>query len=357
MVETLMARPQQAPEGQEIVQQRGPRRSAGFVLRRTVRRFVQDHGFAAASGLTLQTVLTALATVVALLGAVAAAAGDSVVVKVEDVLAPVLSADVLHRVSGALGEATGTSAGWVVLGAGAAAVLLAAVGYAAGVRAANNRAWQVGEGRSAWKLAGAQILLGVGAYLLSAAVAALLISSGPMAEPLVGAVGLYPSADELTVWSYAVWPVLAVVMILLVALLHRATPNVRFGHRRLITPGSFLTIVLWLVAGAGLAAYVAWYPSWSHTIGTVVAVGLALLWLWVAHAALVLGTHLDAELERGRELQGGRAAEERLQVALRDDRALARGELREHRAVERMRQIRVTAMAHGNPDDRPFGRR
>ena len=369
MVETLFARSPEAetqsseaegqahPADEEAVHQRGPRRSAGFVLRRTGRRFLQDRGFGAASALALQSVLVLATSVVALLGAVAATAGHRLVGKVDAVLAPVLSPDVRHSVVAALDEATGTSHGWVVLGLGAAAALLAVVGYVASVRAAVNRAWQVGEGRLAWKLAGVQVLLGLATYALGAVAATLLVTSGPMAAPLVRAFGLEAGADELTVWSYAVWTLLAVVLIVLVALLHRATPNVRFGRTRWMTPGSFVTIVLWLAAGAGLAVFLAWYPSWSHTAGTVAAVGLTLVWLWVAHAALVLGAELDAELERGRELQGGREAEEQLQVRLRDDRAFSRAELREHRASERMREIRVAAVAHGNPDDRPFGRR
>ncbi len=358
MVESLMTRPQEdvAPAG-EVVHQRGPRRSPGFVVRRTVRRFGQDRGAGAASVLTLQTTLTLLATVVALLGALAAAAtGDRVVADVEGVLAPVLPAEVLTQLSGVLTSVAGVSGGWVVLGVGAAAALLAAVGYVAAVRAATNRAWQVAEGRSGWRLAGGQLLLALATYAVSAIAAALLLTSGSMAGPVAAAFGLHLGTHTLEVWSYAVWPLLAVALIALVALLHRVAPNVRFGRRRLITPGSFVTILCWLAVGAGLAAYLAWYPSWNRALGTVVAVAAVLLWLWLVHAALVLGAELDAELERGRKLQAGRPAEERLQVSTRADRASTRAELRERQAVERMREIRIAAAAHGNPDDRPFGR-
>lgn len=359
MVESLMARPRETAQTEdEVPHQHGPRRSVGFVARRIVRRFLQDRGFAAASALTLQTVLSAVATTVTLLGALAAAgSGGRASDKVADVLAPVLSAGLLDRVRGALEDASRADGGWVVLGVGALAALLAAVGYVASVRAATNRAWQALEGRSGWRLAGAQLLVGLAAFVLAVVIATLLVTAGPMVAPLLAAFGLYPSNDELTVWSYAVWPVLAGALVVLVALLHRALPNVRFGRTRLITWGSLVTIVGWVAVGAGMAFYLAWYPTWNHTLGTTIGLALVLLGLWVGHAALVLGAEVDAELERGRELQGGRAAEERLQVPLRHDQALPRTELRERRAVERMREIRVAAGAHGNPDDRPFARR
>lgn len=359
MVETLMIRPQDDTSAEDEVASKGsPRRSAGFVLRRTMRRFLQDRGAASASALTLQAVLTVLAGVVALLGVLGVVDGtDWLSAKVEDVLGPVLSADLLDRLSTALREAPGAAEGWAVLASGAVAVLLGAMAYVASVRAATNLAWQVGEGRPGWRLVGLHLLLGLAALVLGGVVVALLATSGPMTDPVARSFGLRLVADELAVWGYAVWPLVAVVLIVLVAVLHRATPNVRFGRTRLITPGSFVSIALFVGTGGGLAAYLAWYPSWNTTVGTVVAVAAVLLWLWLVHAALVLGAELDAELERGRELRGGRPAEERLQVPVRDDRGLTRPRRREHRAVERMREIRLAAAAHGDPDDRPFGRR
>jgi membrane protein len=44
-----------------------------------------------------------------------------------------------------------------------------------------------------------------------------------------------------------------------------------------------------------------------------------LVWLWVANLSVLLGAELNAELERGRELEAGQPAQDELQIELRDD--------------------------------------
>lgn len=121
-----------------------------------------------------------------------------------------------------------------------------------------------------------------------------------------------------------------------------------------------LAFLAWLVLGVAAAVAVA---ATSRVDGgptrlLVAAVGVlvVLLWAWLSHVALVLGAELDAELERGRQLQHGVAAEERLQLPLRDERGVRRAEARRERDHAAQREIREAAAGHGDPADRPFGR-
>ncbi len=109
---------------------------------------------------------------------------------------------------------------------------------------------------------------------------------------------------------------------MLVALLYWATPNVQFTRFRLISVGSFVAIMVWLVASVGFAFYVANFASYNKTYGSVAGVVVALLWLWITNLALLFGAELDAELERGRQLQLGLAAEETIQLPVRDTRGI-----------------------------------
>ena len=79
---------------------------------------------------------------------------------------------------------------------------------------------------------------------------------------------------------------------------------------RVISVGAFVAILVWLVASIGFAFYVANFSSYNKTYGSIAGVVVALLWLWITNLALLFGAELDAELERGRELQLGIAAEE-----------------------------------------------
>ena len=73
--------------------------------------------------------------------------------------------------------------------------------------------------------------------------------------------------------------------------------------------------------------------------------------------ALLFGAELDAELERGRELQIGIAAEESLQLPVRDTRGIQKATARQAEDIAVQRDIRLAAAGPGDPDDRPFGRR
>lgn len=358
MVQSLMTRPreEQQVNQEEEPRPRRPRRAPLFVVRRTVRRFLDERGPATAASLAVLSLVTAVAGMLALLGALGASS-SRVATGVVDVLEPAVPGSLRDGFADALRAASAMPGDWVVLAAGAAAAVVSAFGYVAVVRASTNRSWQVVEGRTTWRLLGRQFLLAVAWLVLGAAVAALLAVSGAVMTLLMPHVGLYLSESDATAWDYARWPLVAVVLVVAVTLLHRATPNVRFERKHLITGGSFVSILLSLGATAGLAAYLAWFPSWESTVGTVAAVGAVVLWLWTVQAALVLGAHLDAEVRRARELRAGLPAEEQLQVPVRDDRAAARSTRREERAVARMRELRVAAAGRGNPEDRPFGRR
>ena len=84
-----------------------------------------------------------------------------------------------------------------------------------------------------------------------------------------------------------------------------AAPNVRHPGFRWITPGGVLALVVWLVASAAFALYVANFGSYNATYGSLAGVAIFLVWLWLSNVALLLGAELNAEVERSRELAAG----------------------------------------------------
>ena len=98
---------------------------------------------------------------------------------------------------------------------------------------------------------------------------------------------------------------LLVVVLLMFALLYYASPNVKLPGFRWVTPGSVLAIVVWLVASAAFAFYVANFGSYNKTYGALGGVIVFLVWLWITNVAILLGAEFNAEHERGRELEAG----------------------------------------------------
>jgi membrane protein len=103
------------------------------------------------------------------------------------------------------------------------------------------------------------------------------------------------------------------------SLLYYATPNVRQPRFRWFTVGGGIALVVWVLASLGFAFYVSNFSSYNKTYGSLAAVVVFLVWLWISNLALLFGAEFDAELERERELAAGIPhAEQTIQLPPRD---------------------------------------
>ena len=94
-------------------------------------------------------------------------------------------------------------------------------------------------------------------------------------------------------------------VVVIVAMLYYATPNVKQPKFRWLSVGAVVAILVWVLASVAFAFYVATFGSYNKTYGSLAGVVVGLLWLWITNLALLFGAELDSELERGRQLQAG----------------------------------------------------
>ena len=80
-----------------------------------------------------------------------------------------------------------------------------------------------------------------------------------------------------------------------------------------------MAVVLWVIASALFALYVASFSSYNKTYGSLAGVIVFLVWLWITNVAILFGAELNAELERGRQIIGGHPPEEEPYLPLRDE--------------------------------------
>ena len=139
----------------------------------------------------------------------------------------------------------------------------------------------------------------------------------------------------------------AVLAVLVVALLYLATPNVRHEKRRWISPGAATAIVAWVIATGAFGVYVSKFSSYDATYGALAGFVVFLLALWIGNLALLFGAEFDAEIERGRELEQGRPAENEILLPPRDTRVAEKDDLRERALVDEARDIRTAADRDG----------
>ena len=288
------------------------------VLKRTVREAREDNLTDWAAALTYYGVLSifpALLVLVALLSLLGEhpRTTDALLEIVQDV-SPGAAAETLRDpIVDVIRSKGGAGA---LLGVGLVGALWSASGYIGAFMRAMNVLYEVEEGRPFWKLRPLQIAITIAMVLLLALVAIAIVITGPLASAVGGVVGLGDVA--LTAWSWGKWPVLALIVIVMLAVLYYAAPNVKHPGFRLLSPGAVAAVVLWLVASLLFALYVANFGSYNKTYGSLGAVVVFLVWLWISNLALLLGAELDSELERRRELGEGLPAEEELQLPPRE---------------------------------------
>ena len=153
--------------------------------------------------------------------------------------------------------------------------------------------------------------------LFTVLIALAVVLSGPLVQAVGDALGLGSTAQ--TVWRFAKWPVMAVIVAIMIAVLYYSTPNVRLRGFKWVTPGAAFALVVWAVASALFAFYVANFGSYNKTYGTLAGVIVFLVWFWLTNLALLIGVELDSERERTIELkQGVPRAEKEIQLDARD---------------------------------------
>ena len=111
---------------------------------------------------------------------------------------------------------------------------------------------------------------------------------------------------------------LVILVSLIFAILYWASPNAKHGGFRWVSPGGIFAMVLWLVASAAFAFYVANFGSYNKTYGSLAGVVVFLIWLWLSNTAILLGAELNAELERGRAIAAGHPPDDEPYMELRD---------------------------------------
>lgn len=317
-----------------------------YVVRRTAREFSKDQCTDLAAALTYYAVLALFPAILALLSLVGLVGqGRQTVETLLDILRDVGASSVAETVEPILVQLSETPGAGVAFVVGLATALWSASGYVGSFGRAMNRVYEIREGRPIWKLRPQMLLLTAILSVLAAVVALGLVLTGPAAAAVGDAIGLGDAAQ--LVWAIAKWPLMLVMVVVIVALLYYATPNVQQPTFRWVSVGAVLAIVVWVLASAGFGFYVANFSSYNKTYGSLAGVVVFLLWLWITNLALLFGAELDAELERGRELQAGIVAEDTIQLPPRDTRNIEKADAQHEADLTRGRRVRET---HGHED-------
>jgi membrane protein len=310
-----------------------------YIAKKTFREFTKDKCPDLAAALTYYSVLSifpALLALVSMLGIFGDA--QKTTNSLLDIVQGFAPGDTVKTLRPVIEDLTGSPAAGFTLILGILTALWSASGYVGAFGRALNRVYEVDEGRPFLKLRGTMLGVTIVNLLIVVVLAAMLVLSGPIAEKVGNLIGL--GGAFVAVWNIAKWPVMLALIIVAIAILFYATPNVKQPKFRWMSMGSAISLVVFLLASLAFGFYVANFSSYNKTYGAIGGVIIALLWLWILNMSLLFGAEFDAETERGRELQAGIEAEETLQLPPRDTKQSDKLQDREQEDIRRGRELR-----------------
>jgi membrane protein len=295
-------------------------RGALPVLKRTVTEFMDDGLTDWAAALTYYGLLSLFPGLIAMISIVGLVGDpDSATETITEIVSTLGPESAAQTFSGPIESiASDRGAAGIAFVSGLAVALWSASGYVGAFIRASNVVYETPEGRPFWKLRPLQIAVTLLLIVLGVLLAVGLVLTGPVVEAVADPIGL--SSTAVTLWNVAKWPVMAAIFILMVAVLYYASPNAKLRGFKWATPGSLAAIVVWALASAAFALYVANFGSYDKTYGTLAGLIVLLVWLWITNLAILFGLELNAELERGAEIEEGRpGAEEEIQLEPRTE--------------------------------------
>ena len=294
-----------------------PKEAFPAILKRTFKQFGEDQLTTWAAALTYFGVLSLfpmLLALVSVLGVIGPSATQPLLDNLSSV-APGPAKDILTNVLTSLESNQGGST--VALLIGLAAAIWAASGYIGAFMDASNNVWDAPEGRPIWKKIPVRLAITVVLLILLTITALAVVFTGPVAKEIGDIIGL--GDTFVSVWGIAKWPILLLMVSFMISLLYWACPNVKQPGFPWVTPGGLLAVVLWLVASALFAFYVAAFSSYNKTYGSLGGVIVFLTWLWITNIIVLLGAELNSEMERSRAIRDGHPADEEPYLPLRDE--------------------------------------
>lgn len=138
---------------------------------------------------------------------------------------------------------------------------------------------------------------------LTIAIAALVLTS--LCIVLVGGhlsdwilIKLHLTSIVVSAWKMLQWVAVVLFLTLSFSLIYYFGPSVDQRQWHWITPGSLFGEVLWLAASAGLRVYLHFFNTYTATYGSLGAMMILLLWLYVTGLSFLIGGQINAQIDR-----------------------------------------------------------
>ncbi|MEN3294172.1 MAG: rane protein [Burkholderiales bacterium] len=262
------------------------------VLRRAIKEFFEDDMTTYAAALAYQVLFSIFPFIiflVALLGFLHLSSFFEWLRQQLEIIVPQQAMDQLNQVIDQLQQPRGG-----LLSFGMVIALWTASSAVRATMHALNTAYDVKEGRPAWKLYPLSIVYTIGIAAMLILAAALLVVGPGAIEWLTQMVGL--ERYFVILWAWLRWPVALLLLTLAVAVIYYVGPDVE-QEFRFITPGAVLSVLVWVAGTIAFDYYVRSFANYNATYGSVGAIIVLLTYFYISAAVLLFGAEINAVIE------------------------------------------------------------
>ena len=185
---------------------------------------------------------------------------------------------------------------------GLLAALWAASNGMGAMTQALNTAYDVKETRPWWKQRAVAVGLTIGLSVLIIGAVGVVLGGSKIADQLAAIYGF--GVVFVVTWKILQWPIALGCMLLAFALIYFLAPDVRDQNWKWITPGSIIGVALWLLVSFAFKGYLHFFDSYSKTYGSLGAVIVLMLWLYLTGLAVLVGGEINSEVENAAARKG-----------------------------------------------------
>ena len=209
-------------------------------------------------------------------------------------LSQVLPGSAFQLVDSTMYEISAASSGGKIA-FGILAALWAASNGMGAITDALNVAYEVTDSRPWWKRHVIAIELTIALSLVIISALVLVLYGGRIADHITATYGL--GHVFAIAWKVLQWPIVLAFMLLGFALIYYLAPDVHDQRWIWVTPGAVIGVGLWLLVSFGFRLYLHFFDSYSKTYGSLGAVIVLMLWLYMTGAAILIGGEVNSEIE------------------------------------------------------------
>ncbi|MBV0890574.1 YihY/virulence factor BrkB family protein [Paracoccus sp. Z118] len=276
------------------------------ILKNTVKQIGEDRVTSVAGGVVYFALLALFPAITALVSIYGWVADRDTIIESVDLLSRFLPPGAVELVAGQIVAIASAPATALSL-AGIVSILLALWTTNGGMKAllqALNVAWYETEKRGFIMLNVVSLAMTLGAILLII----VMIVAITILPTLVRVFAPGSMVEGLV--TLLRWPLMFGALLLALAVLYRFGPSKNDPKWQWISPGALLAAVGLIIASVLFSWYVANFGNYNETYGSLGAVVVLMLWLWIAAIVVLVGAELNSETERRIKIENGVAPQD-----------------------------------------------